>query len=134
MEALWQNLRYAARILLKRPGFTAVALLTLTLGIGANSAIFSVVNTVLLEPLPYKQPEKLLTLWEVNKRRGDARATTSYPDFTDFRDQAQSLEYVAAYQTDDILLTDVNEPEDLEGAYATADMFPLLGVNLALGR
>jgi putative ABC transport system permease protein len=132
MVNLAQDVRYAIRMLAKRPAFTAVAVLALTLGIGANTAIFSVVNAVLLRPLPYPHPERLMLLWGVRDDRGHLNA--SYPDFADFRDQSQTLDYVAAYQPTGILLTGGDEPEALQGSLVSADMFPLLGASPALGR
>ena len=132
MGNLMQDLRYAVRMLAKKPTFTAVAILALALGIGANTAIFSVVNAVLLRPLPYPHPEGLMMLWGV---RDDAdRLNASYPDFADFRDQAETLEHVAAFQGSGVLLTGEDEPEALQGVLVSADIFPLLGVSPALGR
>jgi putative ABC transport system permease protein len=132
MGNLAQDVRYSIRMLANRPAFTLVATLALALGIGANTAIFSVVNAVLLRPLPYPHPEQLMMLWGVRDDRNHLNA--SYPDFADFRDQAQTLESVAAYQGAGVLLTGGDEPERLAGAIVSADMFPLLGVSPALGR
>src|SRR5215216_2532066 len=132
MGNLAQDVRYSIRMLMNKPAFTLVATLALALGIGANTAIFSVVNAVLLRPLPYPHPEQIMMLWGVRDDRDHLNA--SYPDFADFRDQAQTLEYVAAYQGAAILLTGGDEPEQLAGSIVSADMFPLLGVSPALGR
>src|ERR1051325_9610478 len=103
LKDLWQDLRYAVRVLLKRPGFTLVAVATLALGVGADTAIFSVVNAVLLRPLPYPEPERLVTpVGEKNDPR--ARTTVSYPDFQDWRDQTQALESLAAYANSAMML------------------------------
>jgi putative ABC transport system permease protein len=135
MGTLWQDLRFGARMLWKSRGFTFVAVLALALGIGANTAIFSVVNTVLLRPLPFVQPEQLVALWGEAKGEGaEQRNVASYPDFKDLRDQTQSLAYAAAYGRNGATLTDDNEPELISGAVASADLFPLLGVQPALGR
>src|SRR5688500_15170998 len=96
MELLWKDLRFAVRMLVRSPGFTVAAVLTLGLGIGANSAIFSVVNGVLLKPLPYPQAERLIRLWETTPSFPDM--SISYPDFLDWREQVQSLEGLSAYR------------------------------------
>ena len=135
IEELWQDLRYGARMLRKNPGFTLVAVVTLALGVGANTAIFSVVNAVLLRPLPYAHPSRLVTLWGKTANTGADRMPFSYPNFTDYKNQAQAFESAAAYDTDDAVLTsDDTEAESLSGARVTADLFPLLGVEPALGR
>ena len=90
LETDWQDLRYGSRMLLKNPGFTLIAVLTLTLGIGANTAIFSVVDTLLLRPLPYHESGRLVMLSE--KARDGGRTSMSYPNFSDWRDRAQSFE------------------------------------------
>src|SRR5215204_4322809 len=134
LEDLWQDLRYGVRILWKNRGFTLVAVVTLALGVGANTAIFSVVNAVLLRPLPYAEPHRLVNpMGEKNDPR--ARATVSYPDFQDWRDQSQTLESLAAYANSAMMLRrDDVEPELLYGANVTADLFPLLRISLAAGR
>jgi predicted permease len=134
LEQLLQDLRYGARSLRRAPGFTAVAILTLALGIGANTAIFSVVNAVLLSPLPYVESERLIT--PVGKKNNLGVPTVvSYPDFLDWRDQTQTLEHVAAYNQSSMLLQrgDV-EPQLIYGANVSADLFPLLRVQPVLGR
>ena len=94
MQILRQDLRYNVRMLAKKPGFTLIAVLTLALGIGANTAIFSVVNALLLRPLPYRDSDRLLLL--SNKRRQDRRASISYPNYSDWRERAQSFEGMAS--------------------------------------
>src|SRR5713226_7604691 len=96
MNTLWQDLRYGARMLIKRPGFTLIAVLTLALGIGGNTAIFSVVNAVLLRPLPYKDPGRLVTLFEENPRTGLLGTPVSPADFLDWRAQNTVFERMAA--------------------------------------
>src|SRR5664279_538370 len=91
------DLKYALRMLLKAPGFTIIAVLTLALGIGANSAIFSVVDTVLLRPLPFQNPEQLVMIWGASPREPEAKMTGSFPDFYDYRAQSQSFSAMAAY-------------------------------------
>jgi putative ABC transport system permease protein len=135
MQKLWQDLRYAVRVLLKNRGFTAVAVLALALGIGANTAIFSVVNSVLLRPLPYREPHRLIALWEnYQQRGGPEREWFSPADFKDFREQAQSLEHVVALLGWGPTLTGQGEPEDLQGAAVAYDTFSMLGVDPAIGR
>ena len=91
---LWQDLRYGVRMLLKKPGFTLIAAVTLALGIGANTAIFSVVDALLLRPLPYREPDRLVML--SNRSRQGERWTISYPNFSDWRERAQSFEGMAS--------------------------------------
>ena len=134
MQSLIGDIRYGIRNLLKRPGFTAIAVITLALGIGANTAIFSVVNAVLLRPLPYADAERLIVPWG---RRDDTQhsANVSYPDFVDWQARTQSLEYVAAYNSSATLLREGDaEPELIAGAAVSADLFPLLKVVPVFGR
>src|SRR6476659_3521888 len=131
MDTLRQDLRYALRRLLKSPGFTAVAVLTLALGIGANSAIFSVVNGVLLKPLPYHEPERLVRiyhLWEGH------RSTMSGPNFWDVRKLSTTLTDAAAISTSRVILTGQGEPVRLDSAEVSAGLFDVLGIRPALGR
>jgi len=134
MQTLLQDLRYGARTLLKKPGFTLIAVVTLALGIGANTAIFSVVNAVLLRPLPYAEPERLVALWEGNKRRPESRNSISYPNFFDWRAQSQSFERMASYYTNNMALTDIATPVNLRSAVVSPDLFAVLGVKPRLGR
>jgi putative ABC transport system permease protein len=135
MNALLKDLQYGVRMLYKNRGFTAVALLALALGIGANTAIFSVVNSVLLRPLPYRDPQRLIMVWENHQQRGGAEHEWTAPaDFRDFRDQAQSFEHVAALVGWGPTLTGQDQPEDLQGAAVSHDTFAMLGVEPALGR
>ncbi|MGE3435447.1 MAG: ABC transporter permease, partial [Blastocatellales bacterium] len=135
MRRLLQDLHYGARMLLKTPGFTAAAVLTLALGIGANTAIFSVVNSVLLRPLPYPNAERLMTVWENHTARsGPEREWTSPTGFEDWRDQAKSFDHVVALQGWGPTLTGQGEPEQLVGALVSHDTFAALGVTPALGR
>src|ERR1044071_7308487 len=106
MNTLLQDIRYGVRMLVKNRGFAAVALLALTLGIGINTAIFSVVNAVLVRPLPYPNPSQLAAIWGVDERSGKDRQSISYRDFEDFRDQTQTLAQVAVYDQAGILLTE----------------------------
>jgi putative ABC transport system permease protein len=135
MQTIWQDLRYGARMLTKRPGFTLIAMITLALGIGANTAIFSIVNSTLLRPLAYPNAERLMTIWEDHRARsGPEREWTSPPGFADWRDQARSFDHVVAFQNWQPTLTGQGEPEQLAGAQVSHDTFAMLGVAPALGR
>jgi putative ABC transport system permease protein len=132
METLWQDLRYALRMLLRSPGFTTVAVLTLALGIGANTAIFSVVNAVLLRPLPFRDPERIFLLTEHTPKFPILSAT--YLNFKDWRDMAQSFEGVGAVHNDSFTLSGEGDPARLTAQMTSANVFPLLGVNPEMGR
>ena len=130
LETLLQDLRFGVRILLKNPGFTLVAVLTLALGIGANTAIFSVVNKVLLKPLPYADPQQLVSVAEFlhgEESRGDV-------EYVHWQAESKAFDHLAAYIPDSITLTGRGEPERLDAVRATANLFPLLGVAPQLGR
>lgn len=127
-----QDLRFGFRTLLKSPGFSAVAILALALGAGANSAIFSVVNAVLLRPLPYGNPDRLVMIW--GKNPSAARDAISVPDFVDYRDQNQVFEQMASFSYDDFTLSAGDEPEHVQGAMVSANYFSVLGVNFTRGR
>ena len=129
-----QDLRYALRMLLKNPAFTIVAVIALALGIGANTAIFSVVNTVLLRPLPYKDPERLVMVWEDASKHGYPRDTPAAANFVDWRDQNQVFEGMAAIADESFNLTGAGDPERLEGRRVSANLFPMLGVEPQIGR
>ena len=131
---LKHDLRYGARMLWKNKGFTAVAVIALALGIGANSAIFSVVNTVLLRPLPYKEPERLVMVWEDNSKIGYPRDTPAAANYVDWRDQNQVFEGMAATADQSFNLTGAGDPERFDGKRVSANFFPLLGVEPQLGR
>jgi putative ABC transport system permease protein len=134
MHALGQDLRYGARMLLRNPGFTLIAVITLGLGIGANTAIFSVVNAVLLRPLPYASPERLVAIGSTQTTDRSMFSTLSYPDFVDFRTQCQAFERLAAYRTRSFTMMGESGAIRLRGAVAGADLFPILGVNPLHGR
>ncbi|HSE21319.1 MAG TPA: ABC transporter permease [Pyrinomonadaceae bacterium] len=128
------DLRFALRMLLKNPGFTIVAVIALALGIGANTAIFSVVNHVLLRPLPYKDPGRLVMVWEDASKSGYPRDTPSAANYVDWRDQNQVFEGMAAFSAESFNLTGAGDPERLEGIRVSANLFPLLGVEPQVGR
>ncbi len=128
------DLRYAVRGLLKKPLFAALTVLTLALGIGANAAIFSVVNGVLLRPLPYPHPERLMMVWIYNPRQGFDKDVAPYPTFSDWRAQSRRFEHLAAYSGASVSLTGVGDPAQLRGARVTASFFPTMNVQPALGR
>jgi predicted permease len=132
LETLWQDLRYGARVLRKSPGFTAAAVLTLALGIGANTAIFTVVNSVLLQPLPYKDSSHLYWVTDYNPHFHAAMVGSS--DFLAWRERNTVFEEMAAYTNASANLTSDGEPERLEAVGVTANFFPMLGIELALGR
>jgi putative ABC transport system permease protein len=134
IETLIQDLRYGARTLMKNPGFAAVAALTLALGIGANTAIFSVVNAVLLRPLQYSDPDRLVQVWQNFPQSGANQVTVSAPEFLDYKDQNRVFERMAAFRPQGFTLTGGAEPELIIGGRVSADLFPLLGVTPALGR
>jgi putative ABC transport system permease protein len=134
MENFWQDVRYGVRMLFKAPSFSIVATIALALGIGANTAIFSVVNAVLLRPLPFQKSEQLVAVWENDYQRGQERGWSSYPDFADLRAQSQSFENLASYHNADFVLTGSGEPIRLQGAVVNAEMFSLLGQSPLLGR
>ena len=134
LEDMWKDLRYGARMLWKQPGFTLVAVLTLGLGIGANSAIFSVVNAVLLRPLPYAAPERLVFLYDFKPGFGVPRLGLMEAEFLRLRDEARSLEQVSLYITGTQTLTGIGEPERVASGSASGGLFPALGATMALGR
>jgi len=134
MDVLLQDLRYGLRMLLSRPGFTAVALAALALGIGANTAIFSVVNVVLLQPLPYKDPDRLVMLWHSYAGMNLPKASLSVPSYIEYRDHMPSFESVAAGMNWSANLTGAGEPERVQGARVTANFLATLGVAPAIGR
>lgn len=137
MSTLWQNLRYGLRLLAKSPGFTAVTVLTLALGIGANTAIFSVVYSALLRPLPYYQPDRLITMGEgrLQSKDNDAGSqNTSNPDFIDWQKTAKSFQSLTAYSFDAFTLVGNGEPKSVFATQVKANFFSTLGVHPFLGR
>lgn len=134
MRDLWTELRFARRSLGKTPAITAVVLLTLALGIGATTAIFSVVDAVLLTPLPYPQPDRLVALLDTNPEAGLPRFSTSPPDFVDWQEQSTSFEHMVAVTRSDVSLTGDGDPEQLLGASVVGDFFEVFGVPPRIGR
>src|SRR5215475_11518359 len=133
MQTLWQDLRYGARMLLRNPGFTLVAILTLALGIGANTAIFSFVNSLFLRPLAIANPEQVMRLYAEDSR-GRKFDTFSYPNYADLRDRSRTLQALAAHGYTDASVGLGAGAEDMPGEVVTGNYFNLLGVNAALGR
>ncbi len=134
LEEFWQDLRYGARMLVKNPGFTLIAVITLALGIGANTAIFSVVYGVMLRPLPYHEPERLVRLWTDNANEKNPKDGTSYPNLSDWRNQSRSFTEIANYSGDLVFLTAGDAPEQVRIDRVSANLFPLLGVRPLFGR
>jgi len=134
LETLFHDLRFGARMLFKNPGFTLIAVVTLALGIGANTAIFSVVNAVLLRALPYPEPGRLVRFWETNPGRGWLEFHASAPNFVDWRKEQSVCEQLAAYEFNTFNFTGSDEPERVAGLRATANLFSVLGVEPARGR
>jgi putative ABC transport system permease protein len=133
MNTLLQDIKYGLRVLAKSPGFTTIAILTLALGIGANTAIFSVVYAALLRPLPYTQANRLLTLSEVRHAQ-DTYWDSSYPDYQDWMKQSKTFEALAGISGDGFVFRGGGEPQLLQGAQATTNFFSTLGVKPILGR
>ncbi|HUE83013.1 MAG TPA: ABC transporter permease [Pyrinomonadaceae bacterium] len=134
MANFWQDLRFGIHLLWKSPGFTLVAVLALALGIGANTFIFSVVNTLLLRPLPFPHSEQLTSILVKDADSGELFSSFSFPNFEDIRDQNQVFTHVAAINMSTTFLRVGDEPERLRGALVSADLFPLLAIEPVIGR
>jgi putative ABC transport system permease protein len=132
MDTLIQDLRHSARMLAKAPGFTAIAILALALGVGANTAMFSVIQGVVLAPLRYFQPDRLVMVWESNPRF--PRVWVSYPNFLDWQRAARSFRQIAAFTERGVDLTGPGTAEHLDGKEISSGFFNALGVELTLGR
>lgn len=132
MTSLLQDIRYAVRILVKAPGFTMIAIVTLALGIGANTALFSVVDGVLLNPLPYAQPDRLVALY--THTHTFSHSSISYPNFLDWVHDNRSFSGMAAFRGDELNMTGMGEPERLKTEMVSADFFSILGVKPVVGR
>lgn len=133
-ETVWQDLRFAVRTFRAQPGFIAVLLLTLALGIGANIAVYSVLRAVLLKPLPLPQPERVVYVWEQDRINHTTREGASYPDYVDLKRNTQHFEHLAASQALTATLTGQGEPERMQAARVTSNYFAVLGVRPILGR
>src|SRR5579864_5128319 len=129
MRTLYQDIKLALRILFKNPGFSVVAVLTLALGIGANAAMFSVINAVLLRPLPFREPGKLVAISTTDITRNNEVLPVSYPVFLDWRSQNHTYESMSAWHLDDFTLITGSDSSHLVGAIASANLFSTLGVN-----
>lgn len=135
METLLQDLRYAARTLIRSPGFTVVAVLTLALGIGANTAIFSVVDGVLLRPAPFEDMERLMMVWETDRDSGTTRELASLPDYLDFGERSRTFETLAGFAAGDVTLSgEAGDPLQLPAVVSTYDFLPMVGIEPLLGR
>ena len=134
MDAFLQDLRYAARTLVKNPGFAALTIACLALGIGVNSTIFSIVDTVAIRPLPFRDPESLVSLDSTHRANGIDRGGVSFPDLRDWRARSRSFAEIAAVSGRSLTLSDGDEPERFTGATVTWNMFPMIGVQPVLGR
>src|SRR6266850_6931553 len=132
MNTLWQDVRYGVRMLLKSPGITFVVILALALGIGANTAIFSVVDAVLLRPLPYEDSGRLVFLNETSKSMDEI--SVSYPNFSDWRNQNKVFEKIGVYNRSSYNLTGAGEAERIITGQVSADLFAALRVSAAMGR
>ncbi|HTG14657.1 MAG TPA: ABC transporter permease, partial [Blastocatellia bacterium] len=134
METLLLDLRFGVRTLAKNLGFTIVAVVALALGTGANSAIFSVVNAVLLRPLSYGEPDRVMMIWGHNTKIGDRQNSISTPDFNDYREQNTVFEQMASFVYQDFNLTGGDEPEHAQGTMVSSNFFDALGVKATVGR
>src|SRR5580658_9400362 len=134
MPTFLRDLRYSLRTLRKMPGFTIVALLVLALGIGANTAIFSVVNSVVLRPLPYPDADRLALIWETDLKDGIKREGPSGPNFLDWKEQSQSFEEMSLLEVGTGTLTGDGEPEQVTGLRVTTNFLTMLGARTVLGR
>ena len=132
LETLLQDVRYGLRMLRKNPGFSTVAIATLALGIGANTAIFSIVNGVLLRRLSYKNPDQLMSIW--SNRTDRDKTVFSLPDFIDYKNQNRTLEQISGFSAWNANLSNAGEPERVFGVRSSANVFQMLGVNAEIGR
>ncbi len=134
MNTFWQDIRYGLRVMRKNPGFVVVAVLALALGVGANTAIFSVVNAILLHPINYENPDQLVMVWEKSAKRGFGQIPTSLPNFTDLRTDNTSLQDLGAFADSNFNLTGSEQPERVIGVKVTASLLSLVGIQPLHGR
>src|SRR5262245_8328966 len=134
MQKIWQDLRYGARMLMRKPGFTLVAVVTLALGIGVNTGVFSVINAVLLRPLQFNDPDRVAMLWERRASSGEANIPISAHEFVAWREQSRAFERMALILGGSFTLTGGGEPETIAAWRVSADFFSVLGVQPKLGR
>ncbi|MEP6834330.1 MAG: ABC transporter permease [Gemmatimonas sp.] len=134
METLLQDVKYAVRTLRKSPAFTAIAVLCLALGIATNTTLFSCFNAIVLRPLPFADPDHLVAVWDQNPKNSNERATISYLNYVDWRDQTTSFSDLAGYEQRSFAITEGDEPVRLNGQLITANLFPMLGVQPQIGR
>ena len=132
METLFQDIRYGVRVLLKGRAVTAIAVLALTLGIGANTAIFSVINAVLIKPLPYPQPDRVVRVYEKSAKFD--QMSISYPNFLDWQKQNQLFEAISVFRYQGFNVTGAQGPERIQGRMISASFFTVLGVQPVIGR
>src|SRR6185369_4413545 len=133
-EQILQDLRHGFRLLRKYPAFSLAIIVTVGLGLGANATIFGVINAVLLEPLPYKDPDRLVRLWETNLKQNQPESPVSVPNFQDWQRHQSTFEELAALEMATFNLTGSGEPQRVSAARITANLVPMLGVAPALGR
>ncbi len=134
MSALFQDIRFGLRMLAKNPVMTFAAIVTMAFGIGANSAIFTLVDSVLLRPLPYDDPDRLVMVWENNLKRGRDRNVVSVANFFDWKEQSKSFEAMAAFTNYDVTYQSGSEPERIPAGLATEAFFSTLGTKPLVGR
>ena len=134
MKTFWQDIRYGLRVMRKNPGFIAIAVFALALGVGANTAIFSVVNAILLHPINYENPDQLVMVWEKSAKRGFGQIPTSLPNFTDLRTDNKSLDDLGAFADSNFNLTGGDQPERVIGVRVTATLLSLVGIKPVHGR
>jgi MacB-like periplasmic core domain len=134
LEELWQDLRYGGRMLLKNPGFATIAVITLALGIGANTAIFSVVNAVLLRPLQFSAPERLVQIWQTSSQLNPSQVTLSAPEFSEYKDQNRVFERIAAHRFQGFTQSGGSEPELIFGKQGLGRPVPAAQRGAGAGR